>query len=267
MQIDYLTRALLAGLGIALIAGPIGSIMVWRRLSYFGDTLAHSTLLGVCFTYLLNVNIYLGLIIMCSLVTCSLMLFLSRSALASDTVLGILSHSTLALGLILASNIPGMRTDISSYLYGDILAIRLDEVIGIYILAALVMMTLIKIWRPTLSISVHEDLAVVEGVAVGQIKFVLMLLIAVVFAVAMKLVGALLITALVIIPASCARQMARNPESMAVIGSVVAMLAVGGGLFCSSIYDWPAGPGIICVATSFFVTVFVIKKIYLYFRS
>ncbi len=261
MQLDFIGRALLAGWGVALIAGPLGSIIVWRRLAYFGDTLAHSTLLGVCFAFLLNINLYIGLMIICLLVALGLIILSRTVTLAYDTILGILSHSSLALGLILATSIKGMRLDLLGYLYGDILAIQTQEIFWIYGINILAFLILCRLWRSILSITVHEELAFVEGVNVQKTKFILMLLIAFVFAIAMKLVGALLITALVIIPASTARQFASSPETMAVFASLYGVIAVSLGLWASMLWDWPAGPAIVIMAAAVFFLSLILKTV------
>lgn len=253
MSLDFMTRAVIAGMGIALVAGPLGSIIVWRRMANFGDALAHSTLLGLCFALLLNIHIYIGLTSICLLVACALALFSRQKHLANDTILCMLAYTTLAIGLILATVIKGIRVDLLSYLYGDILSVNNTDLIWIYCVDTLVFLSFLKIWRPILSMTVHEDLARVEGVPVVAMQWTLVVIMAVVFSVAMKLVGILLITALLIIPASAARQIARTPEMMAILASVVGIISVFGGIQISFNWDWPTGPAIVVVAMVLFV--------------
>lgn len=253
VTLDFIGKAMLGGVGIALVAGPLGSLIVWRRMSNFGDTLAHSTLLGVCFAILLNLNLYIGLIGM-SLIVASLLALLSQQRLiASDALLAMLSHTTLAIGLILVTALPGIRMDLLGLLYGDILAMNGTDIIWIYSTNILVLLLLTKLWSPLLSITLNEALAQVEGLNVVKLKWMLMLMMAVVFAVAMKLIGVLLITALLVIPASAARQCAKSPEQMAVFASLVGMISVIAGISISGWLDWPAGPAIVVVATTLFV--------------
>jgi len=253
MYLDFVTRAMIGGVGVALVAGPLGSIIIWRRMSNFGDTLAHSTLLGVCFALLLNIDLYIGLIGI-SVVVASFLAFLSQQRLiASDALLAMISHSTLALGLILATVLPGVRIDLLGYLYGDILSINETDLIWIYAANILALFVLAKLWRSILSLTINEDLAAVEGVPVVRIKWILMIVMAIVFAIAMKLVGVLLITALLIIPASGARQFSKTPEQMAVFASILGMLSVVCGIFASNYWDWPTGPAIVVSATLIFI--------------
>ncbi len=249
---DFMLRALLAGLGVALIAGPLGSFVVWRRMAYFGDTLAHAALLGVALGFLLEFNTNLSVIVVCLILAVALVALQQQRKLADDTLLGILSHATLSLGLIALAFMETLRIDLMSYLFGDILAVGNADLYWIYGCAILAMAVLLFIWRPLLAITVHEELAQVEGVPVTRIRLALMLLIALVIAVAMKVVGILLVTSLLIIPAATARSFARNPEQMAVLAAIIGCIAVSGGLFASLEWDLPAGPAIVVSAALLF---------------
>ena len=249
---DFLIRALLAGLGVALVAGPLGSFVVWRRMAYFGDTLAHAALLGVALSFLLEVNINLAVVAICLFLAIALVALQQQQRLASDTLLGILSHSTLSLGLIALAFMETLRLDLMSYLFGDILAVGSSDLYWIYASATLALIVLVAIWRPLLAITVHEELARVEGVPATRVKLALMLLIALIIAVAMKVVGILLITSLLIIPAATARTYARTPEQMALLAAVIGCLAVSGGLFASLQWDLPGGPAIVVAAAALF---------------
>lgn len=259
MQLDFIERAVIAGMGIALVVGPLGSIIVWRRMANFGDALAHSTLLGLCLALLLNIHIYIGLTTVCILVACLLALLSKKRELANDTILSMLAYTTLAVGLTLATVLKGIRIDLLGYLYGDILSVEEIDIIWIYGVAVVALFTLIKIWRYVLSMIVHEDLARVEGVPVAFTQWTLVIITAIVFAVAMKLVGILLITALLIIPASAARQIAKSPEQMAIFASLLGMVAVFFGIMASSYWDWPAGPAIVIASVTLFVTIIIVN--------
>ena len=249
---DFMLRALLAGLGVALVAGPLGSFVVWRRMAYFGDTLAHAALLGVALGFLLEFNTNLSVIIVCLVLAVALVALQQQRKLADDTLLGILSHSTLSLGLIALAFMETLRIDLMGYLFGDILAVGNVDLYWIYGCGILAMAVLLFIWRPLLAITVHEELAQVEGVPVTRIRLALMLLIALVIAVAMKVVGILLVTSLLIIPAATARSFARSPEQMALLAAVIGCIAVSGGLFASLEWDLPAGPAIVVSAALLF---------------
>jgi len=249
---DFLLRALLGGFGVALAAGPLGTFVVWRRMAYFGDALAHSGLLGVLLGAMLRVNPQLGVILTCLLVALQLTLLQRQRNLATDTLLGILAHTALSLGLVALAFLETVRVDLVGYLFGDILAITPVDLYWIWGGGLLALSVLAGLWRPLLALTVHEDLARVEGVAVFPIRLAFMLLIALVIAVAMKVVGILLITSLLIIPAAAARRFARSPEGMAALASLVGGAAVGLGLWASLRWDTPAGPSVVVAATALF---------------
>lgn len=250
---DFLLRALLGGLGVALIAGPFGSFVVWRRLAYFGDTLAHSALLGVALGFILHINLTLGIIVICQ--GLAILLFLSQRQrhLASDTMLGIFSHGALSLGLVALAFMEDVRIDLVAYLFGDILAISNSDLGWIFLGGGLALATLLWLWKPLLAITIHEDLARVEGVPVDRINWLFLGLIALIVAVMMKVVGMLLVTALLIIPAATARRFAGNPEVMALLASVIGCLAVCAGLYGSFQWDTPTGPTIVVAACLIFI--------------
>lgn len=251
---DFVWRALLGGIGITLVAGPLGCFIVWRRMAYFGDTLAHSALLGVALGFLLGLqNINFTIIIVCIMIALLLFLLQEQKRLATDTLLGILAHSTLALGLIAIAYLQGIRTDLLGYLFGEILAITTEDLYRIYIGDVIVIILLLFIWRPLLAMTVHEELAQVEGVAIARTRLFFMLLIALVIAIAMKIVGILLITALLIIPPSTARYFAKTPEQMAWIASLIGSIAVIIGVMSSFLWDLPTSPTIVITATTLFM--------------
>lgn len=257
---DFLLHALLAGLALALVAGPLGSFVVWRRMAYFGDTLSHSALLGVALGLLLDISPTLAVTLGCVLLAVLLVTLQQRQPLASDTLLGILAHSSLSLGLVTLSFMPEVRIDLMSYLFGDLLAVSRSDLYWILAGSAAVLVALALLWRPLLAITVHEELARVEGLPVAAIRLGLMLLIAVVIAVAMKIVGVLLITSLLIIPAAAAQRHARTPEQMAIGASFLGMLAVAAGLSLSWFQDTPAGPSIVVSAAAIFLAGFALPR-------
>jgi len=251
-MIDFLLYALLAGLGVALAAGPLGCFVVWRRMAYFGDTLAHSALLGVSLGVLLNIDLGIAVTIVCLLMALALVALEQQEILALDTLLGILSHSALAAGLVVISLLSDVRVDLMSLLFGDLLSVTLMDLWVIYTGAGVAILLLALLWKPLISITVAPELAAVEGVKVARVRTALMLITALVIAIAMKIVGVLLITALLIIPAAAARRLSNRPESMAIMASLAAMVSVIAGLCASWYFDTPAGPSIVISASILF---------------
>ena len=246
-MIELLLPGWLAGMMLACAAGPLGSFVVWRRMSYFGDTLAHASLLGVAFGLLLNVNPFYAVIAVTLLLAGGLVWLEKRPHLAIDTLLGIMAHSALSLGLVVVSLMSNVRVDLMAYLFGDLLAVTPQDLIAIAI------GILLWQWRNLLAMTISPDLAFVDGVKLQRVKLLLMLVTALTIGVAMKFVGALIITSLLIIPAATARRFARTPEQMAAVAVGVGMLAVTGGLTFSAFYDTPAGPSVVLCAAVLFI--------------
>jgi zinc transport system permease protein len=250
---DFLLRAAIGGIGLALVAGPVGCFVVWRRMAYFGDTMAHSALLGVALAFLFEINLTVGVFIAAMLVSMALLALQRRGALSTDALLGILSHATLAIGLVMVAFMTWVRVDLMGFLFGDILAVSRLDIALIYGGGALVLGLVAWLWRPLLAATVNEELARAEGMAPDRSRFVFMLMMALVIAIAMKIVGILLITALMIIPAAAARRFAATPEQMAVMASIIGALAVVAGLFGSLEFDTPSGPSIVVAALALFL--------------
>jgi zinc transport system permease protein len=252
--------ALVAGLLVAAVAGPLGSLLVWRRLSWFGDSLAHAALLGVGLSLLLAVPGWMGISAVCFLMAVLLTLLVQRPELASDTVLILLSTTALSLGLIVIG-FADVRVDVNAYLFGDLLAIDSAD-LPFLAAGAVIILALIRWqWRSFVMASIHEELAAVDGIPIQRLRLLLLLLLAAVVTAAMKVVGVLLITALLVIPAAAARHFSRTPEYMALGASLIGMVSVMMGLGSSIAIDVPAGPAIVVAASFlFFVSVLIPKS-------
>lgn len=249
---DFIFRAALAGLVLALAAGPIGCFVVWRRSAYFGEAVANASLLGVALGLLLGIGQIAGVIAACALIAVILVLMEQKGRTPGDAAIGILAHASLAFGLIAVALMPGVRVDLMSLLIGDILAVSWSDVLLTLALAAIVAFATALLWRPLLSATLHEELAAVEGVPVLRARLAFMLLVAAVVAVGMKLVGILLIVSLLIIPAAAARVFARTPQTMAAGASAFGALSVLLGLWLSFALDAPTGPAIVAAAALVF---------------
>jgi zinc transport system permease protein len=255
---DFVVRALAAALGVALISGPLGCVVVWRRMAYFGATLAHAALLGVALGVLIDVNLNLGIFTVCVIISALLVCLQGEKRLATDTLLGILAHGAMALGLVVLSFAEGLRIDLMAYLFGDVLAVTGEDLVWVYGGGAVVLGILAAIWRPLLFLTVHAELAQVSGVPSAPVRLAFMVLIAAVTAVAMKIVGVLLIVSMLIIPAAAARRFAVTPEQMAVLAAGLGCLAAAGGIAASVRWDTPAGPTIVSVAAVMFFSTLLV---------
>ena len=249
---DFLVRAGLAGVGLACAAGPLGSLVVWRRMAYFGDATAHAAILGVALALAAGLPVVVGTLVV-ALAMAVTVATLAARGWAMDTTLGVLAHSALALGLVAVSFLPSVRSDLSGLLFGDILAVSRMDLALIWGGSALVVGLLIWRWQALVTATVSEELAHASGINPDRERLVLTLALALVVAVALKIVGALLIAAMLIIPAAAARGLSRSPEGMAVIAAVIGAGASLLGLQLSLWQDTPAGPSIITAAAAVFV--------------
>lgn len=250
---DFFVRALVGGVGVALVAGPLGCFVVWRRMAYFGDSVAHGALLGIALGIALGIDLNAGIVIACVMFALLFLLLERQRWLAADTLLGILAHGALALGLVALGFVELGRVDLMGYLFGDILAVNRTDLIWIYGGGGAVLAATALLWRPLLAITVNEELARAEGARVGAVRFAFTLLIALTIAIAMKVVGLILIVSLLIIPVAAARRLARSPEQMALLASAAGAASVVGGLHGSLAWDTPSGPSIVVAALALFV--------------
>ena len=258
---DFFIRALIAGLGIALVTGPLGCFVVWRRLSYFGDTLAHSALLGVTLAYTFEFNIAFSVFIISSLIALILIQLQKRTNLPGDALLGLLAHSSLAVGLVVVGFLTFIRFDIMGLLFGDILAVTVNDLLIIWIGGPIILLILKLIWKPLFASTVNYELAEAEGLNPDRAKAIFTVLIAALIAISIKMVGLLLVTGMLIIPAAMARNISDSPQKMIFYSIVGGLLSVIIGLFTSLEFNTSSGPSIIAAALFLFIiSLFKIKQ-------
>jgi zinc transport system permease protein len=251
---DFFIRSVVAGLGIAAVTGPLGCFVVWRRLAYFGDTLAHGALLGVALSLLFQVNVTAMVFVVAIAVALALLALQKRSLLSSDALLGMLSHGSLAIGLLALAFMTWVRLDLMGLLFGDLLAVTKRDIAVIFGGGAVVLGTLAWAWKPLFAVTVNRDLAAAEGYNVAAYDILLMVLLAAVVAVSIKIVGVMLITSLLIIPAGAARRFVSGPVAMAISATFIGWLSALGGLFASLNFNTPTGPSIVAVSLILFIT-------------
>ena len=256
---DFLWRAALGGIGMALIAAPLGCFVVWQRMAYFGETVAHAGLLGVALGLLLQINITIGIFVTSLLVAFGLRVVEKHSNLAKDTALGLLAHVVLALGLIITSQFQTLQVDMMGLLFGDILAISNADLLMVLVGLILVWGLLTFIWQDLLTLSLDREMALAEGVNAGRIELLFSVAIAMTVALSMKLVGLLLVTAMLIIPAAAAMNFAKTPEQMAVMTGVTSVFSVIAGLAASLFIDIPTGPAIVVAMAVCFLLANLLK--------
>lgn len=241
----FVLRALIAGLVLAIVAAPLGCIVLWRRMAYVGETLAQSSLIGVAFGLALNIDLTVSVIAAAVLAALILVAFGQQKLLALDSVLGLMHHAALAMGVVAITLLKGPSIDLMGFLFGDVFAVTSEDLRWVFAGGAVVLAATFMLWKSLVRVSLHEDLATAEGVNPKWVRGAFDVLLAVTIAVSMKIVGILLVMAFLIVPAVAARPLAGTPERMAAIAAVVAMIGVVGGLYLSLLVDVPGGPSIV----------------------
>jgi len=250
---DFFIRALVAGIGVAFVTGPLGCFVVWRRLSYFGDTLSHSALLGVTIAYSFELNIAVSVFIISSVIALILIQLQRKTNLPGDALLGLLAHSSLAVGLVVIGFLTFIRFDIMGLLFGDILAVTVNDLYFIWGGGALILFVFKLIWKPLFASTVNYELAEAEGLNPDRAKAIFTILMAAIIAISIKMVGLLLITGMLIIPAAMARNISDNPKKMVLFSIIGGLLSVIFGLFASLEFNTASGPSIITTSLILFI--------------
>lgn len=254
-----LIRALISGFSLALISGPLGCLIYWQRMAYFGDALAHATLLGVVLGLLLNINLLISITFIAILF--SLILWNLRNKITGDSSLSILAQAFLAISLTIVAFMKDIRVDISEYMFGDILLIDNHDIIIIITACLLIGIWLYILWNKILLIIINKDLAYTYNIKVNLVELQFTLIVAIFTAISIKFIGILLIGALLIIPAACSRFMCLRPKTMAMVASIIAILSIIFGLINSFYFDIASGPAIISTSIVMFITCLIVKSI------
>jgi zinc transport system permease protein len=264
---DFLVRSILAGLMMVSIAAPMGCLMVWQRLAFLSDTLGHAAVLGVGIGLLLEVNPMFGVLAVVILIVFSLSQVANFNNALSETTLAIISHTGLAGGLILLGVLPSNSVSLEAILFGDLLATTHSDLLMILVTTLILLVLLIRHWRPFVALSVSREIAQAEGISVRKEQFLMYMMIALLVAVLMKVMGVLLIAAMLVIPTTSARLLSQNPEQMVLFSAVFGVLSLAGGITSSFQFDWQTGPSIVLSATAFLViTLLITRQISLWTR-
>ncbi len=264
---DFFVRALIAGIGVAIVTGPLGCFVVWRRLSYFGDTLSHSALLGVTLAFSLSINISLSVFFVSGIIALLLLSLQKRTKLPSDALLGMLAHSSIAVGLVIVGFLTFIRFDIMGLLFGDILSVTKNDIFIVWFGGTLILIVLYSIWKSLFAATVNYDLAAAEGMNPDRSNIIFTLLLAGVIAISIKMIGVLLITGLLIMPPAMARNLSSNPRQMVFLSILGGVTAVVAGLFSSLEFNTASGPSIIVVALMLFIISLFMPKKYVKFQK
>ena len=257
---DFLIRSILAGLMMVSISAPMGCLMVWQRLAFLSDTLGHAAVLGVGLGLLLEVHPMFGVLAVVILIVFSLSQVSNFNNALSETTLAIISHTGLAGGLILLGTLPSNSVSLEAILFGDLLATTRSDLLMILATTLLLLFLLFRHWRSFVALSVSREIAQAEGISVKKEQFLMYMMIALLVAVLMKVMGVLLIAAMLVIPTTSARLLSQTPEQMVMLSAVFGTFSLAGGIFSSFQLDWQTGPSIVLSATAFLVVTLLVTK-------
>lgn len=255
---QFIIYALVGGVGVAILAGLLGNFVLWNKMSYFGDSLSHTTLLGISLALMINAPPMLGAFIIA--VIFALIFKSLNKKYDNDTILGILAYSGLALSMIVISNMKNVRIDLIGYLFGDILTITKHDIVIIYSLCLIVSIWLKIYWKSLILAVIDKNLAKLQSKNIDLVEFQLILFFAVIVVISVKLVGILLITALLIIPSATSKNLSISPFQMLCLSMLFGILSVIIGVFSSLLIDTPSGPSIIVISLIFFIISLFFKR-------
>ncbi len=257
---SYILNALYAGICVSIIGGGLGCFIIWKRMAYFGDSLSHSSLLGIALGIALGINTTIGTFVICSLFALLLIYLQNKRILSNDTLLGILAHSSLSIGIV-AISLLKEKVNLDSYLFGDILTVTSEELIWFIFATLSVLTVLYFIWNKLVLITIDANIAKAEKVNTNLVQAAFLALLIIFVATCVKIVGILLITSMLIIPAASAKQLSKSPFQMAFFSSLIGVLSVISGVLVSILLDTPTGPTIIMVLVLIFIVIFPISKL------
>ena len=257
---DFFVRALVAGIGMAIVAGPLGCFVIWRRLAYFGDTLAHSGLLGVTIGFILNIDLSFSVFVISGIIAFFLLVLQKKTKLAGDSLLGLLAHSSLAIGLVFIAILSSIRFDLMGLLLGDILSVSINDILIIWFGGGLLLLILFFIWKSLFAATISYDLAKAEGMSPELSNYLFTILLAGIIAISIKMIGVLLITGLLLIPPAMSRNFSNSPKQMIIFSIIGGVISVIIGLFCSLQLNTPSGPSIIVASLLLFIISLFFKK-------
>ena len=259
---DFLVRSVIAGLIMVVIAAPMGCLMVWQRLAFLSDTLGHAAVMGVGLGLLLEVTPVFGVLAVALLIVFSLNRVNSFNSALSETTLAIISHTGLAGGIILVGLLPAQSVNLEAILFGDLLATTSADLTRLLITTVVLLLLLLHYWRSFVAVSVSREIAQAEGIEVRKVQLLMYIMIALLVAVMMKVMGVLLIAAMLVIPTSSARLFSRSPEQMVAVSALYGLGALAGGISSSFHFDWQTGPAIVVSATLLLLITLAITRIF-----
>ncbi|QQT59244.1 zinc ABC transporter permease subunit ZnuB [Acinetobacter johnsonii] len=257
--LQLLLPAWIMGTLLVFLTAPLGCLMLWRRMSFFADTMAHGTLLGVAIAGAMALPLWMGVAFIAGLLV-AILWILHDPRLPNDALLALCSATLLCSGLMFIQHIPSLRPELLSYLFGDLLTITWADLPVFATVIVLALAVLYKSWQAQIQIAIDPDMAVSEGVSAKWQRLIFMLLLALFTILALRAVGSLLMGALLVIPALTARLLAHSPKQMVIWAFVIAQIGVTVGLWSSAGLNTSTGLSIVLAMSILFALIFIAQK-------
>jgi len=254
-------RAFLAGITLAIVMAIIGVFIVLRRMSFFSDAIGHSALTGIALGSLLELNPYASALVFALLVAAGISLVRIKSKLTLDTLLGVFFSGSVALGVILVQLTPGYQADLISFLFGDILTVSSLDLYVTIIVSIASLLIILFTGKSFIAITFDSNLAKAEGIKVNTYELIFLLLLAAIVALAIKLVGVILVTGLLIIPAATAHNITRSLTAMFIGSIVISLSSIILGMLLSITLNIVTGPTIVLTGSIFFILSLLLRPV------
>lgn len=260
-QFPFMQRALIGGILTGLMGGMLGSFTILRQLSFFSDALGHSALLGISIGLLLGLNPSVVLLPFAVVFALVVTYLLERTRLWTDALLNIIYSSSLAIAIITLSFVGQYKGGLNNLLFGDILAVReLDLVFSSFLLIICVVFIGLTL-RTQMLLTLHEPLAIARGVSVSAHRTAFIVLLSLVVGVSIKVIGVLLVSAFVVIPACAARLLSRTFTNYVLLSAGLGALSAVGGMLVSAAFNLPSGPSIVATQLAIFLTAMALPRL------
>ena len=258
--LQLLLPAWIMGTLLVFLTAPLGCLMLWRHMSFFADTMAHGTLLGVAIAGALSLPLWVGVALLAMMLV-GILWVLHDPRLPNDALLALCSATLLCSGLLFIQHLPSLRPELLSYLFGDLLTIGWSDLPVFAVVISLALVVLFKHWQAQIQIAIDPDMAVSEGVNAKWQRLIFMLLLALFTVLALRAVGSLLMGALLVIPALTARLLAHSPKQMVIWAFGIAQVGVTVGLWSSAGLNISTGLSIVLTMSILFALIFAMQKI------
>ncbi|WP_343377602.1 iron chelate uptake ABC transporter family permease subunit [Buchnera aphidicola (Formosaphis micheliae)] len=260
MITELFLQGWLAGMLLTLVTGPLGSFIVWRRMTFLSDTLSHSSLLGLAGGIFFNINPFYMVLFLLLILSLFIVILEQDLYLSLDLILGIMTNSAVSLSMIIFNCISEKdRIDVSNYFFGNLLKITLFDVVMVAMIITIILLILYIYWNKILLCSINPELAIIEGVNIFKIRLIFMFITTLTIIIAIKLIGSLIITSLLIMPAAIAKRFSSSPEQMAILATIIGMFGMTSGIIISILFSFPISSSIVLSLLIFFVISYMIK--------